>query len=213
MRHLKLAVFFCIALGLVNGFLVHHGAYSSRNSLTSLTRKKRGLNYNFMQLSAADASYTGAIEESVELVSPASLEESVELVPPAPAESSVDVDDGEKKKRSFVAIFNPTGFEISVEEPFGDTVKSVAAAEKELVNIVTGGTGEELYQSDFLKCRVEYLVKVLSSSYIPSFTLEFMELVHSGTWEHAYSNVLTHGMRKDAGERCIYPTEAAFSLV
>ena len=88
-----------------------------------------------------------------------------------------------------VAIFYPDELNISHSNPFGEEVQSVTDAASELKYLVTERR-KELAGSDFLKCRIEYLVKVLKQNYVPSFTVEFMNLAMSGEWSHQYSNVL-----------------------
>ena len=88
-----------------------------------------------------------------------------------------------------VAIFYPADLNISASNPFGDTVKSRREAVDELKYLVIERESE-LKSSDFLKCRIEYLVKVLKQVYVPSFTVEFMNLAMTGEWDHRYSNVL-----------------------
>ena len=124
----------------------------------------------------------GSRDESGSSMHSADDEGEVELV-----SSKEGSEEGSKEESMrYVAIFNPSELDISLENPFGEAVKSISSAEKELITILTGGAGEDINRSDFLKCRVEYLVKVLSSSYIPSFTMEFLALIHKGSWEHAY---------------------------
>ena len=88
-----------------------------------------------------------------------------------------------------VAIFYPAELNISTLNPFGEAVTSTEAAVSELKHLVKDRRAE-LRGSDFLKCRIEYLVKVLKKSHVPSFTVEFMNLAMSGEWVHGYSNVL-----------------------
>ena len=103
-------------------------------------------------------------------------------------EASESVESAIKLGKS-VAIFYPEEFNISASNPFGEAVTSVSGAASELKHLVKDRR-EELRGSDFLKCRIEYLVKVLKKSYVPSFTVEFMNLAMSGEWDHGYSNVL-----------------------
>jgi hypothetical protein len=94
-----------------------------------------------------------------------------------------------------IAVFNPVERNISVTNPFGEEVRSVGAAASELKHLVTDRR-KELLESDFLKCRIDYLVKVLKHTYVPSFTVEFMNLAMSGDWSHQYSNAVLR--RRDA---------------
>lgn len=88
-----------------------------------------------------------------------------------------------------IAIFHPAELNISHSNPFGEEVRSLDDAAAELKHLVVDRR-KELADSDFLKCRIEYLVKVLKQKYVPSFTVEFMNLAMSGDWSHQYSNVL-----------------------
>jgi hypothetical protein len=88
-----------------------------------------------------------------------------------------------------IAVFHPAELNISHTNPFGEEVRSLGDAAAELKHLVTDRR-VELAGSDFLKCRIEYLVKVLKQNYVPSFTVEFMNLAMSGDWSHQYSNVL-----------------------
>ena len=88
-----------------------------------------------------------------------------------------------------LAVFNPSEFNISASNPFSDPVTSIEMAREELLQLVKYRQSE-LRSSDFLRCRIEYLVKVLKSSYISSFTVQFLNLVMTGHWRHCYSNVL-----------------------
>ena len=121
----------------------------------------------------------GKLETSVCVAS--SLQE-----PPTPevGEASESVDNAVKLGKS-VAIFYPAEFNISATNPFGEAVTGIDAAVSELKHLVRDRRGELRY-SDFLKCRIEYLVKVLKNSYVPSFTVEFMNLAMAGEWVHGY---------------------------
>lgn len=103
-----------------------------------------------------------------------------------------------------LAIFNPSEFNITASNPFGDAVTSTEVARKELLQIVKYRQSETR-SSDFLRCRIEYLVKVLRASYISSFTVQFLNLVMVGHWKHCYSNVLLR--RADESLSCFIAQE------
>jgi hypothetical protein len=85
-----------------------------------------------------------------------------------------------------VPIINTASLNISVTNPFSFPVKSINDAREELHQILVTGATEAFHHY-----RVEYLTKVLESSYIPIQTIPFMNFALSGDWSLVYSNVLT----------------------
>jgi hypothetical protein len=121
---------------------------------------------------------------------PANLHAAVDL-----SDTKVEPDDVTEEMK-LIPTINTKNFQISVLNPFGPSIKSLAEAKVELRDILT----DHLHMDEtFRHGRIEYLVKVLESRFIPIQTLPFLNLALEGEWNLKYSNVLTP--HKDANLR------------
>lgn len=91
------------------------------------------------------------------------------------------------KRKLKLPIINTSMFEISLEQPFGEAIKSPIKAKEELIQIVSQPV-DSLDQH----FRIKYLIQVLQATYIPIQTIPFLLLALSGTWKKCYSNMNTY---------------------
>ena len=99
-----------------------------------------------------------------------------------------DDDDENSEQKGFVPTFNTANLDISMSNPFGPAVLSLSECRKELLAILRKETVME--NESFFHARVEYLTKVLEGTFTPAQTIPFLQLILSGDWYLAYSNVL-----------------------
>ena len=97
-------------------------------------------------------------------------------------------DDDDDNQKGFVPIFNTANLEISMSNPFGPAVLSLSECRKELLAILRKEI--VMKEESFYHARVEYLTKVLEGTFTPAQTIPFLQLILSGDWYLAYSNVL-----------------------
>ena len=97
-------------------------------------------------------------------------------------------DDTDDDFKGFVPTFNTASLDISMSNPFGSAILSLSECRKELLAILR----KEIVMEEemFYHARVEYLTKVLEGTFTPAQTIPFLQLILSGDWYLAYSNVL-----------------------
>lgn len=84
----------------------------------------------------------------------------------------------------YLATENVISHEISLENPFGNPCSRVSDAKMELLQLV------DFPSKTFdVHSRIDYLAKVLQSSFIPFQTIPFLNLAISGDWNKSYSSI------------------------
>ena len=89
----------------------------------------------------------------------------------------------------FLPTIDSKKMNISASNPFGPPVYSISQCRNELLSILRKQTLIE--EGPFYHYRIEYLTKYLEAGFIPAQTIAFLQLILSGEWLMAYSNVLT----------------------
>lgn len=99
-----------------------------------------------------------------------------------------------REDRVILPTVNTKSYLISLSNPFGPAVKSIDIAKDELLKILDNELSMSISDtngSNFFHGRIEYLLKILESRFIPIQTIPFLNLAIGGDWNMRYSNVLT----------------------